>query len=238
MLGSRAGRSAAAAAQGGPGLVPLARRLAAAPAPSPPSLPPPLFLLLFFFFLLRCYYQCRHSLLLRSAAPSLPAQPCLSPDSRHRLGPAARPSHVTRGGRRGGGSARPLRRHPRAAGSRPAPRCPSPSAPRSSPAAQRSLSPVCPLRCSVLGGSRTARPRSAEAPKATCPGAVGGRRGGREREEPGSSHLGSCRWGSCFGVCKSEKMSAQPLALLWGSKDSLGRFKGKRGRAGGDWKEP
>lgn len=58
-----------------------------------------LFLLLLFFFLLRCYYyRRRRSLLLRSADRSLLAQPNLSPGSHHRLGPAARPSHVTRGG--------------------------------------------------------------------------------------------------------------------------------------------
>lgn len=31
-------------------------------------------------------------------------------------------------------------------------------------------------------------------------------------------------------------MSAEPLTLLWRSKDSFGGYRGKQGRAGGDWK--
>ncbi|XP_029858231.1 potassium/sodium hyperpolarization-activated cyclic nucleotide-gated channel 2-like [Aquila chrysaetos chrysaetos] len=119
MLGPQARRSATAAAEGGPGFTPLARRLAAAsPFPPPPPLPPP-----------------------RSSAPSLSAQPCLSPGGSRRLGPAARPSHVTRGGAEGGRQARPaLRRHPprrhRVAGHRRAASSPQgAAAPRPCPAA-------------------------------------------------------------------------------------------------------
>lgn len=61
-------------------------------------------------------------------APSLSAQPCLSPGGSHRLGPAARPSHVTGGG----GKAGP-------AGSLPPP-------PAASPPQGAAARPPCPLR--------------------------------------------------------------------------------------------